>query len=191
MSDALDLKEKRICIFGLQGSGKTEWLRFLCRNAERPFIYDPLDQFGDIPHALTYVPKHKTYCPEAIAEINKVLRWALAQKEPPTLLAIDECNRWCPNRKPLPEMIGYLNDEQRHLHLALAFIARRPVQLNTDLTELAHYLILFSLAGKNDRQYLNDLADGLGDRVVKLPWHDFLVVDPQRGFEQYPALELR
>jgi len=186
----LDLREKRACIFGLQGSGKTEWLRWLCRNAERPFIVDPLEQFQDIPHAVAYVPKHKVYGPEAIAEINKVIKYMLGLNPRPTLFAIDEANRWCPNKRPLPEMVSYLNDEQRHLGLALSFIARRPAQLNTDLTELAHYLVIFSLAGKNDRQYLNDVSASLGDKAVKLPWHDFLIADAQRLITQYPALQL-
>lgn len=187
----LDLHEKRVCIFGLQGSGKTEWMRWLCRNSERPFIVDPLEQYQDIPHAVAYVPRNKTYGPESVAEINRVVKHMLTLSPRPTLFAIDEANRVCPNKRPLPEMVSYLNDEQRHLHMALAVIARRPVQLNTDLPELAHYLVCFSLAGKNDRQYLNDIAAGLGDKVVKLPWHDFMVADTQRQVTQYPALRLR
>jgi len=186
----LDLHEKRVCIFGLQGSGKTEWLRWLCRNSERPFIVDPLEQYQDIPHAIAYVPKHKVYSPEAIAEINQVVKYMLTLNPRPTIFCLDEANRWCPNKRPLPEQLSYLNDEQRHLNLALAFIARRPAQLNTDLTELAHFLVVFNLAGKNDRQYLNDLAENFGDQAVKLPWHDFLIADPQRQVTHYPALQL-
>ncbi len=186
----LDIREQRLCIFGLQGSGKTEFGKFVVRQAERPFVIDPMDQYGDIPHALTYVPQNKEYCKAAIAEINAVVDHILQIEPLPTLLMIDEANRFCPNKKPLPGMISYLNDESRHLQMALAFIARRPVQLNTDLAELAHYLVIFSLVGKNDRAYLNDLAEGFGDQVVKLPWHDYIIADKQRQLQRMPALKL-
>jgi len=186
----LELKEKRACILGLQGSGKTEFGKFLVRQSARPFVYDPMDEYGDIPHAITYVPENKTYCPEAINEINEVVKYLLALDPLPTLFLIDEANRFCPNKKSLPEQIAYLNDESRHLSLALAFVARRPVQLNTDLVELAHYLVVFSLAGKNDRAYLNDIADGFGDRVVSQAWHEFTVADSQRKLQRFPPLKI-
>lgn len=186
----LDLKERRCCIFGLQGSGKTEFGRWLARQTERAFIYDTLEEYGDLPNATNYVPDFKTYCPEAIDEINAVVEHILSLDPMPSLFLIDEANRFCPNKKPLPEQIARLNDESRHLNLALGFIARRPVQLNTDLAELAHYLICFSLAGKNDRGYLNDIADTFGDQVVEQTWHDFIIADPQRKLQKFPALKL-
>ena len=186
----LDLRERRLCIFGLQGSGKTEFGRWITRQAVRPFIVDPMDQYGDIPHAVTYVPENKVYGDAAVAEINQVVEYMLTLDPRPTLFLIDEANRFCPNKKPLPVQIARLNDESRHMELALCFIARRPVQLNTDLAELAHYLVVFSLAGKNDRQYLNDIADGFGDKVTALPWHDFVIADSQRHLQRLPALKL-
>lgn len=186
----LELTERRCCIFGLQGSGKTEFGKMIARQSARPFIVDPLDEYGDIPNAIQYVPTHRTYGPEAIAEINHVVRYMLALDPKPTLFLLDEANRYCPNKRPLPEEVALLNDESRHLDLALAFIARRPVQLNTDLAELAHYLVVFSLVGKNDRGYLNDIADTFGDRVVNLTWHDFIIADMQRRIESFPALKL-
>lgn len=186
----LDLRERRLCVFGLQGSGKTMFGRFIARQAVRPFIVDPMDQYGDIPHAITYVPQNKAYGPEAIAEINRVVEYMLELDPLPSLFLVDEANRFCPNKKPLPVQVARLNDESRHLQIALGFIARRPVQLNTDLAELAHYLVVFSLAGKNDRQYLNDIADGFGDKVTALTWHDFVIADPQRKLQKFPALKL-
>lgn len=186
----LDLREQHFCIFGLKGSGKTEFGKFIVRQAERPFVIDPMDQYGDIPNAVTYVPENKEYCKAAIAEINAVINHMLKIEPLPTLFLMDEANRFCPNKRPLPGMIAYLNDESRHLELALGFIARRPVQLYTDLAELANYLVIFSLAGKNDRSYLNDIAEGFGDQIVKLPWHDFIIADKQRKLERRPALKL-
>lgn len=186
----LELKERRICIFGLQGSGKTEFGKYIVRKAARPFVIDPLDEYGDIPHAVTYVPENKEYGPQAVAEINQVVEYMLALDPLPTLFLMDEANRYCPNKRPLPAQIARLNDESRHLELALGFIARRPVQVNTDLAELAHYLVVFSLAGKNDRGYLNDIADGFGDMVIALRWHDFVIADPQRILQKLPALQL-
>ena len=190
----LELTERRFCIFGLQGSGKTVFGRWLAKQTARPFIVDPLNEYGDIeannPNATIYIPTFRTYGPEAIDEINRVVEYMLTLEPAPTLFLIDEANRWCPNKKPLPEQIGLLNDESRHHNIALGFIARRPVQLNTDLAELAHYLVVFSLAGKNDRSYLNDIADTFGDQVCAQTWHDSIIADYQRRLQKCPAIPL-
>ena len=99
------------------------------------------------------------------------------------MFGIDECNRYCPNRKPLPDQVGVLNDFNRHYRIATGYIARRPTQLNTDLIELSHYLVFFRLMGKNDYRYMEDIADGLGDAVRALPKFHYVLVDEARDYQ--------
>jgi hypothetical protein len=69
------------------------------------------------------------------------------------------------------------------MNLGFGVIARRPVQLNTDLIELAHDLFIYRLKGKNDIAYLDELVDGLGAAVLSLKPYYFVHVNEFRDFE--------
>lgn len=81
-------------------------------------------------------------------------------------------------------------DYQRHWKLTTVHVARRPVQMNTDIVELANYIIIFNLAGKNDQQYLNDLSKGLGDEVLKLPKYHYMFVDENRTYTKMSPVNI-
>lgn len=179
----INLVGMRACIFGLPGSGKTTLAKHLLKQYPKHFIYDYHGEYKDCSEA-----QHcKHYKPMSIAveEFNKVIDFAMLQDV--DLIAIDEANIFCPNRIPLCDAMRKLNDTNRHLRnekgIGFICIARRPVQLHTDLVELAHYLFIFGLKGKNDRQYLNSLVEGLGDAVAQLcPFH-FILVYPDRHYD--------
>ena len=176
----IDLSGKRIGIFGLQGSGKTNFTKALITAKEDYIIYDPLHEYNGFNR---YRPKYRDYSAESQDELNAfITKYVIPTDKRPAFFLIDEANRYCPNRRPLPDMVEDLNDFNRHYDIALGFISRRPVQLNTDLVELAHYLAIFNLTGKNDYQYLESLSEGLGDAVKALPeWH-YVLVDTQREY---------
>ncbi|VUT28012.1 MAG: AAA-like domain protein [Candidatus Syntrophoarchaeum sp. GoM_oil] len=149
----LDIKEKRIITLGLQGSGKTHFTKALiAENTQlKPLIVDPLKEYN-IKGTTTYRPTHRNY-EQGSDEIGRVIREKLIKPYEThhaplhSLFVIDECNRYAPNKKPLSSEISYLNDFSRHMKLSTVYIARRPTHLNTDLVELAHILIIFSLNG--------------------------------------------
>jgi DNA helicase HerA-like ATPase len=96
---------------------------------------------------------------------------------------LDEANRFCPAKPaPLPPQIADFNDQCRHYGIAGGYVARRPSQLNQDLTELADYLFIFRLTGKNDLKYLSDLVSGLDDAVRSLRDHEFVKVNPDKSY---------
>jgi len=165
----ISLTNKRFCIFGLQGSGKTTLAKYILRQfGDSGWVIDVLDEYHGFNR---YVMQDRTIT--GIDELNMAIQYILS-KYKPKLLIIDEANRYCQPKRPLPEMVSYLNDFHRHLGLAIGFISRRPTQLHTDLVELAHYLFIFRLVGKNDRMYLDSLYEGLGDKVLELPQHAFV-----------------
>lgn len=177
----LDLSNKGFCIFGLPDSGKSTLASYILASfGAAAFVYDALGEYDNAPY--------DSYCPQDrydAAELETVIRQVLASRRY-SLFLIDEANRFCPSKPaPLPQAVADLNDWRAHYSLAVGYIARRPVQLNQDLTELAHYLFIFRLDGKNDRSYLNDLSDGLGDMVSTLPPYHFVLYQKGIGFELY------
>ena len=177
----LDLINKSFCIFGLPDSGKSTLANYILKTfGATAFVYDTLREYPAEPFD-SFEPKN-TY---NVPELESAVRRVMAAKRY-RLFLIDEANRFCPSKpKPLPQAIADLNDWHAHYDIAAAFICRRPVQLNQDLTELAQYLFIFQLPGKNDQDYLNSVSRGLGDAVAKVPKYHFMVVYPDRHFEQF------
>jgi len=167
----INLRNKRFCIFGLQGSGKTTLAKYILKHHPGGWVIDVLGEYQGFNR---YVMRDRTIT--GIPELNLAIEYIL-RNEQPEMLIIDEANRYCKPRMTLPEMISYLNDFHRHFGLAIGFISRRPSQLHTDLVELAHYLFIFKLVGRNDKQYLESLRIGLSDAVSELQPHEFIFYD--------------
>ena len=177
----LDLNNKGFAVFGLPDSGKSTLTNsILMSYGSKAFVYDTLGEYADEPYD-RYVPSDR----QSADELGIITQSVLAARRY-NLYVIDEANRFCPSKPaPLPQAIADLNDWRAHYGLSIGFIARRPVQLNQDLTELAHFLIVFALRGKNDIQYLNDISQGLGDTVRELARYHFAVVAPDRSYQVY------
>lgn len=182
----LNLDSKRACIFGMPGEGKStllEWM--LAKFGARAFVYDTMHEFDRGGSYDIYRPRNRYSVIELEEMLKKVV--ASARKRNYKLVAIDEANRFAPSKPhELPPILGEINDCCRHPeynNFTPVFIARRPSQLNQDLTELAHYLFIFNLKGRNDIDYLNDFAKGLGDAVFSLPQYHFIVANQRREWQ--------
>lgn len=183
MEKSVNLSNKRFCIFGLQGSGKSVLLKTLVRQEPSHMIYDVHHEHAGLNRYFVQhrqVDRRRKDAPGIIELDNFVNRLVLESKQV-RLFVLEEANRYCPNKYPLPASILVLNDDQRHDRIAFGSIARRPAQLNTDLVELAHYLFIFQLTGRNDYQFMEDTAMGLGDVVRDLLPYHFVVVPPRRS----------
>lgn len=178
----LDLENKAFCIFGLPDSGKSTLACFILNQyGSQAFVYDTLHEYPDTPFD-SYCPKNRY----SAVELDMTIRIVMQRYK---LIVIDETNRFCPPKPaPLPPAVADLNDWRAHYGATVGYICRRPVQLNTDLTELSHYLFIFTLKGKNDTMYLNDLVAGLGDAVNQLELYHFIVVDPARNYQVYDPI---
>lgn len=185
------ISNKRCAIFGLQGSGKTELAKVLARSIGAHLVYDVHHEYNGLNR---YLVGHKRVDPRnkndhGLAELNNVVDTIVLKSGQIRLFILDEGNRYCPNHYPLPASILVLNDDNRHDRIGFIVIARRPAQLNTDLTELAHYLFIFNLAGRNDFNFLEDTAEGLGEAVKKLKPFWFVIVHPDRHYEVHPPIK--
>jgi len=188
-----DITNKRFCIFGLQGSGKTELAKRFLKSApvNQYLVYDVHHEYKSFTRYLAanrQVDRRKDNDP-GIIELNAIVERVVLHSGKVRLFVLDEANRFCPNKYPLPASILVLNDDQRHDKIAVGFISRRPAQLHTDLVELAHFLFIFRLTGRNDCQFLEDTAEGLGDAVKSLEDYQFIIVDPSRRFKVHEPLK--
>ena len=182
----IDLTDKRFVILGLQGTGKTYLAKYFLKHNAASIVYDTL---GEYQGSNRYIVKYRQNSPEAIEELDTFIAKIVVASGKIRLFVIDEANRFCPPKPaPLPDGVLELNDFQRHYKISFGTIARRPTQLHTDLVELAHYIFIFQLKGKNDLLYLNALADGLGDSVLSLPEYHFTIVYPNHTFEVHAPI---
>lgn len=175
----VNLKAKTFCIFGLRGSGKSTLANYICEQfGSKALLYDTLGEAPASAKYFSYTPVRTHSDVELSTVIDRIMDNPAFK-----LFMIDECNRYAPSKPaPIPPKLAEFNDQCRHYGQSLGFIARRPVQLNQDLTELSDYMFIFHLTGKRDIKYLNDIVDGLGDTVLKLKGFQFVLVLPDRSF---------
>lgn len=181
----MDLTGKTFCILGLKGTGKSTLANLILNTYGASALYydtlfeAPPDSVFDV-----YQPNNRYSVRELETVINAIIPQNVNQLPKYRLVIIDEANRHCPPKpSPLPPAIADLNDQCRHYLMSAGFIARRPIQLNSDLMELADYIFIFRLTGKNDIQYLENTVTGLGEAVKSLGNHEFIQVNPDKSFQ--------
>ena len=176
----IDLHRKTFVIFGLRGTGKSTFANYIARSFKsKCLVYDTLNEVPDTANYDAYIPKVRNNPAELELLITNVKNSSQYQ-----LLLIDEANRYCPSKPaPLPPEVADINDQCRHYNLSIGYIARRPCQLNQDLTELSDYMFIYHLKGKADIQYLRNISEGLGEAVLKLPPFHFVQVNPDRSYK--------
>lgn len=185
----ISLVDVSFCIFGLKKSGKSTLANTILEDCGESALY--YDTLGESPPASKYsfyIPKDRYSSAELESVISRITPQSQEQVktfDPPfRMFIIDEANRSCPTKPhPLPQKVADLNDQCRHYHMSVGYIARRPVQLNQDLTELADYLFIFRLTGTNDLKYLGEIVSGLDEAVMSLKDFEFVLVYPDKHFE--------
>ena len=170
-----DFSQKLFCVFGLNACGKTEIGKHIAR-AYKAAVFDVLGEY--VKEFPAYVPRNKDY-PAIAYEFEKFIAQISTDKNY-DLLLIDEANRIFPNHRPLMPAFRSFLDTYRHYNKSVGFICRRPAQLQTDIVELSHYILVFNLKGKNDTAYFNCLNSDIRDKIARLPPYHFAVIDQQR-----------
>ena len=175
----LALARKTFAIFGYKASGKSTLAKFIAETYKTKCLY--FDTLKECPADVSF-HSYKPKTAHNPAELDAVVS-LLKSNHRYRMFIIDEANRYCPPKPtPLKPNIADMNDWCRHpeYNLAVGYIARRPVQINSDLIELCDYLFIFQLGGKNDIKYLNDLRTGLGETVKNLPLYHYVIVKQDR-----------
>jgi len=175
----VELTRKTWAILGYKGGGKSILAKTIAaRYGSKALYYDVLHEVPETAPFHAYQPKNR----HNVEELESIIKLVKNGKQY-RMFIIDEANRYCPPKpKALPDGVADLNDWCRHpqYNLSVGYICRLPVQINTDLLEIADYLFIFQLGGKNTQSYLNDMRSGLGDAVRDLLPFYFALVYPDR-----------
>jgi len=185
----IDLTKKIVCVFGLNLSGKSYFVKNAVIPNYKSLIFDPNGEYdhnsGDV-----YRPKYNNY-PNIALENEEFLRFVKRNKGNWDLVIWDEADDIFPLNKPLFSNMANLKGKYRHDNwgnLGIVFICRRPAQLYTDFPELAHYIVTFGSKGKNDIQRMNDISKGLGDDARNLSNYEYILVNPDRTYIRMPPI---
>lgn len=194
--------DERVTIIGLQGSGKTVQANELvyeihARTTRKVLVVDIMDEYKFPPNVATvFRIKNKS---QPTAELETLIKtliiepWKnkVAKSKRYAALLIDETPQFWPHGKPLPPHAALLNHTMRHMDCGLVCMGRRIVQMNVDIAELSHRLIIYRQTGKNDLKRLEDMKEGLGDAVRDLQKYHYVELDEDRNFRTRPPVKLR
>ena len=182
--DKLDLKGKRVCIVGLQGSGKSYLTKYLLRNFKKVFIIDPMNEYQ-------IVDKDKNRIRIVIKEdfIPDIV-YDTIENTNLDLLLVDEISRYAPSRKSHNLRLRNFADACRHAGTTFIGVARRPGQVFTDYVELAHYIFIFRLRGRNDSIWLANQAADLPTTVHGLEQYHFVCLYPDRSYKVFEPVKI-
>lgn len=179
----IDLHEKITLIIGLNGSGKTYFAQNKIIPGYRCIIHDPLKQYPS-NKCDVYHPKNIVY-PAIAYDNEKFISWIENNCNSYDLLVFEECSRLFPNKKDfMPKMRSFFDTYRHFNNIGMVFICRRPAQINTEITNLAHHIISFGNKGKADIQTLNQESEGLGDLCKTLSNYEFVFVDQDRNYKK-------
>ncbi len=180
----IDLTGKTYVCLGVKGAGKST-LNDMILNiyGVDALYYDTLHEAPENAEYNIYQPADKYSVAELETVIGAILPPSKFAEPKFKLFCIDEANRFFrPYPSPLPPKAKELNDICRHFGMTFGCIARRPSQMHTDIIDLADYLFIYRLTGKNDMVYLENTVSGLGEAVRNLKQYEFVQVNPDKSF---------
>lgn len=186
----IDLSGKHFMTFGKKNTGKSYFNNWLMSNTSRPYLtFDPMLEHTDYTEEDIIVNPTETRGQEANDQLSDVIEFAISNRDDIGYLWVDEVNRFHSKGGQLTGPIGDLIDLNAHYGLSVGMIARRPVQVHTDLRELADYIFIFKLNGISDIRTLDDMARGLGEKVAQLAPREFMVLHPDGAYEKMDPIE--
>lgn len=174
-----------LAIFGRKGSGKTELTRKIIKEHPRVFAFDTLAEYDKGFR----VCEGKQACIDAMLDVKDrrsyrlALRcielddnlelMALAYEFPRCLVVVEETSLYA---RPtyLPNEIARFVRYGRHREIDQIYIARRPSEVNRDLTAQADIVVSFEQREPRDVKYLRDVAGEAAEQVQNLPKYKVL-----------------
>lgn len=186
-TEEISVKGSQIVVCGHRGAGKSTCVQHILDHVPAHMVYD-MNREHDAYNR--YLPQHRRG-DEARAEVDGVISRLVLDNDParrPGFVVIEEANRVVPNKGKIPPAVGELVDLGRHYErpggtgIGVAYVTRRPAQLDTDVMELADNLIVYRVRGRNDKNRLNEEAPGLGDAAAALEGYEWILVRDDRSY---------
>ena len=174
--------QNKICVItGLPGSGKSHLLKEkiipdLRKKGKKIICVDPNCEYKPARGFMVY--RIRDY-DNAEAEFEAMVTYYMTdeegKKKKPDYIIVDESNVVF-KKLTLPPYTKKLVNTLRHEKIDFIVVARRPVDVNLTMSELARERYVFRVSGVNDIQRLNDIMRGLGDEAVNLGVHDYIYI---------------
>lgn len=179
--------QNKICVItGLPGSGKSHLLKEkiipeLRKQSKKIICVDPNCEYKPSRGFMVY--RIQDY-DNAEEEFETMIRYYMTdpegRKKKPDCIIVDESNVVF-QKLSLPPYTKKLVNTLRHEKIDLVVVARRPVDVNITMSELARERYVFRVSGVNDIKRLNDIMTGLGDEALNLGVHDYFhIVDDHK-----------
>lgn len=181
----IDLNGKHFMTFGKKNTGKSyfnNWL--MSRTSGNYAIFDPLHEHTDYGDDDLCFRPTSTRGEEAHEQLGDFLTYVVENRDHYDFVWIDEINRFHGKGGTLDGPIGDVTDFNAHYGMGVGGIARRPVQVHTDLRDLADFTFVFRLNGVSDVRTLDDMARGLGERAASLDQREFIILFPDGSYRK-------
>jgi len=176
-----DLTEKKIGIYGIQGSGKTELAKGLVRTYfKKPIVYTSNHDWDNEDVYLYRTDKPKAdlrkFC-EAMKE--------KARQGKISVIIFDDADLLFSSNMDIPLPLKDLHINHRHYKLALVFLSRRPQDIPTAIVESCHWLYILKCEGDNIRKKFNEVNRQIWELVEELKYKDYRFVVKKIGESPY------
>jgi hypothetical protein len=163
---ALDWANKKIGIFGIQGSGKTHFARELLKQFKAPFIYRITGDFDNVDNAVIFKQTDKYLDLDFFLDTAK--RLGINGKI--DAIVLDEADLFMTEARIEQGILNELLLMHRHFNLAFILISRAPQDIPRKVFESCHYIVNFKADAPLIRKKFIDLHE---DYKGLLPLLDF------------------
>lgn len=180
MRRLLNLRNKKIIIAGIHGTGKTFLAQFISRRF-KTIVYSPyFEEWKN--EDVAYIQTHD-FINEFPSWCSKVM--ALAQRNKVDLFVVDDADIMFRTHFDVSPQFRELHVKHRHLGkgLAIAYVTRRIQDIPTRIYGTCEFLALFSQESPQATELLNRFQEGLGDRVKAIPYGSYQFILKEIGKE--------
>lgn len=191
----LDYKAHKTCIFGIQGSGKTEFVKHQYRHFKKPIVFalNADDGWEKLPNLYVFKARRMHIKEDFALFIKKCRSWAMAGKI--DLIIIDEADMFFQTNWDLDEAFHDIILNHRHMGggVALWCVTRRPQDIPTKIVETSKHLIIYKLEGANAINRFEEIHPALPEMIGQLVYeeHDFIHKQIGKEPKRMPALKIK
>jgi DNA polymerase III delta prime subunit len=172
-----DLKGKKIFVGGIQGSGKTEFAKYLIKNKFKLAIglrltpdFDDIKNIHLVNPTKDLLNTFEALCSSLVNEGSKFMNGEI-KKTTYDVLVIDEADLLFRNSADLGTNARKIMLMHRHFGLSVILITRRPQDIPSTIQESCFLQIYFKLEGKNIKQRLDGIHPDLMNKINELNYH--------------------
>jgi len=182
----MKFKNKKTTIVGMNGTGKTEFAKYLARNVyERPaWVLVNEDDYRNMPKNVLSVLLNDT----SGKELNQTLGtlFELAKENKIDAVVVDELDLFATNDSDLDKYpnLNKFVVLQRHSNVALVGVGRRPARIPTTMFETSDNIIIYpSLNSDNTEKKLKSLHRELPEMHQQMRKGDYRYIAFEPGHE--------